>query len=552
MNVTIQEAMSIGGLKKCKLVAGHKGMDREISHVTVMEVPDAVEWLKGNDLLLTSLYPIKDDPEALNKLVYQLIEKGSAGLAIKTHRFVKEIPEAIIQAANKTDFPIIEIDKEVPYLDIITPLMSAILGGSSLKHENIDDINEVIKWITELALSGEGLEIIVKTLTKILKNTVTIESETSLIKTVPNYDILPLNREEKNKLRKSNRPLFMTRLLNQQKTACLVAPIILNREVNGFITIWQNYGKLRNIDITILERVVPLIALEFLKVKTENEVEQKYKGQFLSEILTGKIKNKEEILNKSIKYGWDLSQDFQLCVLDVDNFNAIVNKLRKEVLIQEFKQRTVNSIERFVRKRESTAIVAGWSDLIAILYPVKGFNTSNSLIDEVRMFASILQRRLKKIIPEVTFTVGIGRFYPELEGLHFGYKECLQSINLGREIWGRGKIIHFNDLGIYRILCQHSDRQELVNMYKETVDKLVEYDKKHNGFLTKTLEQYFKQNMNLKETAQALFIHVNTLKYRLKKIEELTGYSVNDSEGHLHLHLGLKVSQVINADHGMS
>ena len=168
--ITVQDAMGIGGLTKCKIVAGHKGANREIKHVTVMEVPDTIQWLKGNELLLTSLYPIKDDTEAVNQLVRQLVEKGSAGLAIKTHRFFEQIPEMIIHEANRLNFPVIEMDKDVPYLDIITPLMSAILGNTSLEQEDIDDINDVVKWITELALGGKGLEIIVETLTKILKN----------------------------------------------------------------------------------------------------------------------------------------------------------------------------------------------------------------------------------------------------------------------------------------------------------------------------------------------------------------------------------------------
>ncbi len=544
--ITVQDAMGIGGLTKCKIVAGHKGANREIKHVTVMEVPDTIQWLKGNELLLTSLYPIKDDTEAVNQLVRQLVEKGSAGLAIKTHRFFEQIPEMIIHEANRLNFPVIEMDKDVPYLDIITPLMSAILGNTSLEQEDIDDINDVVKWITELALGGKGLEIIVETLTKILKNLVTIESETPLMDTFPNVDIEPLSREQKHKLKKSQRPRHVTRLLNEQETPTIVAPLILNQEINGYISFWQTEKELGQIDVMILERVIPLIALEFLKVKTEHEVEQKYKNQFLSEVLLGKVKDETEVFDKAKTYGWDLSQDFQVFVLDIDHFNAIAKKLANEVLLQEYKQKILSMIERIVLQKEKSAVVAGWSDMIAVLYPAKAFKTSGSYKEKVCAFASEIQTKIGQLIPEMTFTIGIGRFYPALDGMHLGYQECVQSINLGREVWGRGQIIHFDDLGIYRILSQYQNRKELEDIYQETIGKLVEYDQTHHSHLTETLERYFKQNMNLKETAQSLYIHINTLKYRLQKIEQLTGYSVSSSEGHLHLHLGLKVKRVIN------
>lgn len=72
MGVTIREAMQVGGLLRCKVVAGESALDKEIQYITVMEVPDVIQWLKGNELLLTSLYAIKDDLQAIQNLVPQL------------------------------------------------------------------------------------------------------------------------------------------------------------------------------------------------------------------------------------------------------------------------------------------------------------------------------------------------------------------------------------------------------------------------------------------------------------------------------------------------
>lgn len=93
MGIPLKNILNIGGLRECKVIAGHKALNNIVTYVTVMEVPDIVKWLKGNELLLTSLYPIKDNVEAQIQLIEKLKEAGTAALAIKPSRFVEKIPE---------------------------------------------------------------------------------------------------------------------------------------------------------------------------------------------------------------------------------------------------------------------------------------------------------------------------------------------------------------------------------------------------------------------------------------------------------------------------
>lgn len=80
--------------------------------------------------------------------------------------------------------------------------------------------------------------------------------------------------------------------------------------------------------------------------------------------------------------------------------------------------------------------------------------------------------------------------------------------------------------------------------YNKTIGSLIQYDQKNKGLLVETLQTYFDNNMNKTETAQALYIHIETLRYRLKKIEKLTGLNMNDSNDLLTLQLGMKFCQM--------
>ncbi|WP_238590782.1 PucR family transcriptional regulator ligand-binding domain-containing protein [Paenibacillus beijingensis] len=310
MGVSVREAMGIGGLTRCKVVAGEKGLEKIINHITVMEVPDVIRWLKGNELLLTSLYPIKEDEEAISRLVEQLHEVGSSALAVKTHRYVDEIPQAILEAGNRFDFPIIEIDNEVSYLDIMSPLIELMLRKSNPGEEQKESF---FQWITELAMGGKGIPALISAVQQMTGNILTVGSE---IPTLEGYfqgrNVARLTRAQKNELKSAKRTIRMQRTLDGQMTPCIVTPLLLNDELCGEVTCWQTKREFLESDFHVLDRTVPLMAMEFLKVMTKSDVEQNYKDDFLSEVLLGQVQENAEMIMKGNHFGWDLSKNYQV------------------------------------------------------------------------------------------------------------------------------------------------------------------------------------------------------------------------------------------------
>ncbi|MCG0276222.1 MAG: PucR family transcriptional regulator ligand-binding domain-containing protein [Thermosediminibacteraceae bacterium] len=108
-------------------MAGEKGLDRIISYVDILEVPDAINWLRGEELLLTTGYSIKDKPEVQERLILELDKVNAAGIVIKLNRFLENIPEVMIKQANEVDLPIIGLPPDVPYIEVTHPLLKEIL-----------------------------------------------------------------------------------------------------------------------------------------------------------------------------------------------------------------------------------------------------------------------------------------------------------------------------------------------------------------------------------------------------------------------------------------
>lgn len=537
MGITVREAMNIGALRYCHVVAGHKGLERLIENITVMEVPDVILWLKGHELLVTSLYPIKDDSEAQSELVPKLVKVGASAIAIKTHRFVERVPPAIIEAGDKMNFPVIEITEDIAYIDVLTPLMKEILSRTE---ETENDVEAFFQWITEMAMEGKGISNLTAAIGQYTGNPVLLESDIPAIpKVLDLYEIGPMSAGDYRELKQSRRSLRIQRVVNGKTCSCVVAPVLIHGEIQGVLSCLELNRALGHADLVVLERVVPLITLEFLKIKARLEVEMKYKNDFLNDILLGNIGHSSVTTERMRHLGWDLTSSNRVIVCEVDKFSDIVVKYQQEeVLIEEFKKSLLRGIERVARLTCSGIATGMRGDQFVLIRPQ--FSVESESI--VRSWIGDVQQRLRLQIPDMTFNIGVSRPYSGIQGIRDAFTEAIRALELGRPLQSdNDNMIFFSDLGIYKLFHPSSGPEDLEEFYRETIAPIEIYDVTHGTQLLETLQRFFERNYGLTDAAESLFVHVNTLKYRLQKVEEISGCRISEAEGRLRLQLGVKL-----------
>ncbi|NNB47678.1 PucR family transcriptional regulator, partial [Pseudomonas chlororaphis] len=145
----------------------------------------------------------------------------------------------------------------------------------------------------------------------------------------------------------------------------------------------------------------------------------------------------------------------------------------------------------------------------------------------------------------IEISIGIGRYYSKIEELYKSYQDAKKSITLGK-LFNQDKVVHFADLGIYRLLYYENLKPELRRFYTETLMPLVEYDKAKDTELVKTLQSYFENNGNLKKISKQLFTHYNTILYRIQRIEEICHVNLQDAHQRLNLEIALKIMYIID------
>jgi purine catabolism regulator len=137
---------------------------------------------------------------------------------------------------------------------------------------------------------------------------------------------------------------------------------------------------------------------------------------------------------------------------------------------------------------------------------------------------------------------GIGTVALALEDWRSSLRQAGQALEMARRLGSRNPL-YYSDLSVYRLLFQLEHSPELIAFQEETLGPLLAYE--GGGELIHTLETYFEHNGNLSQTAEALFIHRNTLIYRMERIATITDLDLDKPENRLAIQLALRIYRMV-------
>jgi DNA-binding PucR family transcriptional regulator len=166
-------------------------------------------------------------------------------------------------------------------------------------------------------------------------------------------------------------------------------------------------------------------------------------------------------------------------------------------------------------------------------------------IDAGARAADAVHRELEAGLDKYTVTVALSRPASDPVDLHRAGAESLLAANVA-EARGLSRL-SFEETGAYRLLlpAMSEDPTELRRFHDETVAPLVAYDEQYETELVLTLESFLDADGNVAKTAEKLFTHRHTIRYRLDRVRELTGLDVGSTDGRERLSLGLKAMRVL-------
>ncbi|MBW6462560.1 MAG: PucR family transcriptional regulator ligand-binding domain-containing protein [Firmicutes bacterium] len=508
-----------------------------------------MDWLIEGEFLLTTGYSFREYPELMQSLIPRMGQANSAALAIKTKRYMNEIPNDIIKCANEHGIPLLEVPYDLSFSEIIAPILGVVFNK---QNKILQKLEQAHKKLMDLALNGSPLEELCKETGKLISNPVAIVDRDGVL--IVNDDCPDKYKFDlfysdgsveikKEKLRFGNikEVKYSLELASDSDKPLTIKairiPIIADKyQYGNIVAIVNNY--IFEPDILTLERAATIAALEFTKRKAIYEIEKSYYGDFLEILLSCDFDNVGEVINRGKVFNIDLELPTAVILLNDSSFNEIDEiKRYMDINGSRSKESLLKEINAFLRNECEYNLIAGIKgNNIVVVTGVNKMSPLTSLKETVNDLVEYLQRSTRTNIP---VNVGVGKAYSDIRKINRSYEEAREALKIA-QLSERSNVIFFDNLGFYKILSE-KNRTELERFVEELLHPVFEYDRNKKGDLIKTLETYYETNRNLKLTSTRLYTHYNTVLYRIKKIEELTGVSLDNPESALNLEIAINI-----------
>ncbi|NMA13747.1 MAG: hypothetical protein GX930_00710 [Clostridia bacterium] len=285
--------------------------------------------------------------------------------------------------------------------------------------------------------------------------------------------------------------------------------------------------------VTLGKAVAVFCSLEWSRLESIKEMERKHRDSFIFDLLYNNLDSKETIVAWGELWGWILNQTHAVAVFTLEDYHHTI--LDREMMQQLF----LIAEEAFQQNELPPILTIKRGELAGIISLADHRKKSSRTI--IRKVISDFTQMAANYYPKRKIRVGVGRRYKNPTEIFRSYQEAKVALELGKLIKTRQETPFFSDLGIARLLFSH-DWQELREYYWEIVRELREPE------LKETLEIYVSHGCDLKATAQALYLHPNSLRYRLKKIEDTLERDLEDLDTRVDLVVAFTIKRLLELD----
>jgi len=166
---------------------------------------------------------------------------------------------------------------------------------------------------------------------------------------------------------------------------------------------------------------------------------------------------------------------------------------------------------------------------------------------DARGVADELRSVLERVAGEGTVTIVVGPTCHRPDAYAAAHAAARRTLDLMLNLGRSGTVIGTLELGPYGLLLEASSRDKLENFASAALSPIVEHDREHGADLLTTLRVYLEEDRSQRRTAARCFVHVNTVVYRVNRIEQLLGRSLHDPATVFDLTLALRIRDVIDS-----
>lgn len=528
--LTVRELVSESGLG-LKTVTGDVGIDRAIKGVHFTELTDPILWMGDASLLINTGQAFATDVSEGLLLLDRLATIDTAAMAVATGHNIESIPEAMIERALKLRIPLLEIPFGVRIRTVIAYIYNA-LASTDMHHlrRTVAMQNQLV----ELMAADSGAEELIAKVAAIIDLPLVLFDGSGKVIASAGLEAdstLPQRLWQSwSALAESSRPLGVAEASHGQ---FYFREVVLFGKVERLITSSSPPGASSEFVFTALSFLQRLITLDLLKRRDELEARRRTQQTLLRDFLAAAA-DPEELTEWIGEQGVNLRRPWRVAICEAERPSP--GKLRRGSEVEDL---LVEVVDVFLGGRRARFLSRPRRHNIAILF------SEGSLDTPVRDLLAQLRSVAAEEPYALNLAVGCSSTHSAAGEGERAYWEAREACAAAGRGTGAGGLVLFEDLsGRFRLL-QGQTEEALLDIARRTIAPLIEHDARRNTRLLKTLQTLFDHGLALQPTAQALFIHRNSLNKRLRRIESLLDVDLTDLDDVMEIYLGLRATELL-------
>ncbi|MBD2847070.1 PucR family transcriptional regulator [Paenibacillus sp. IB182496] len=591
----VKHLLNVPHLQGSRLLGGEAGLDKLVSRVNVMEVPDVVDWVRPGEFLVTTGYPFREEPQVLETLIAQLAGKGVAALGIKTKRFIEAIPPSAVEAADRHGLPLIELGPETSFSDVVREVMERVLVAES---RYLAVLQSHVQRLSHVLLHGDGLPAFLHHLQQLLRNPVALLDPDGGWMASPEAEPLCAELEAEDghwlRLREDARMQTSFVPLAGRNVRVYIAEVPDGQGAPFLLLLLEHNREYGIVDTMTMNWAAELAGFEISNEQARRRIEAKYVDQFLQDWMAGRIVSEVDLRLRAEACGQPLPAGAGYVVGIVQRLGA--DEVAGEADLGGREQtRELQGAARRLSYGGGTsrggAAQPQWTVLegrLVVLFPLPGMvagqgeearNRAARAVDGVSAASadatdvaesarvansarvadspSVDQRQLRldrevervlralrQALPGAEWALRLGRSSTGVGGVPGSFREAMRTAQVARVCRMSAPVVRYEELGVYLLLYRLHGSEELEAYRRMYLAPLLAFDRKQQGAMLQTVATYLQCGCNTKETAERLFLHYNTVTYRLERLRSELGWQLDDPETRLQLQLAIKLHEM--------
>lgn len=510
-----------------------------MQYVNMMDAPDIAKFLKPNELLVTTAYHMKDQPELLGQLVKEMHEQGCAALGIKTKRFLSEIPQQVLQLAKSFSFPIIEIPVHSSLGDIVNQTLSKILDKRTSELISAIDIH---RKFSDHMMSGKGMESLLKNLSQMVQHPVILLDQYSkpVASSIYNRQAATIveNLYVRDIVSYFPDTSFFSFSTIQDRQTYSVFSVYTHTKKAGYLLILGEIIPSDHAATLTIEQATNVISFELVKENALTQYSRRVKNEFFYNFTEGLFTSDEEVINRAKEFSVDNHKNYICATGKVEQKNKLVGSYTQS-------QREIDEIYEYMEDELvsfslSTHLFTR-GDTCIFLFEKAHYDDEvhTSILSALEIIQEKVQSRFDRML-----SFGIGNLARNFLHVRNSFKEAMDALESGRMAGKVGFIQNYKTKDIFELL-RIIPVDDLMEYYQNILEPLLAIQEGEDDTLLHTIFVYLECHCQISETAKRLFVHRNTVVYRLEKCEEIMGWSLNDPEVTMQIRLALRIKKVL-------